>query len=104
MRWAATTPSCSHPELSSFFGKEISRDFIGHLRGAKLIASVPRSPTAGAPYTYVTTKEFLLEFGLDTLRDLPDFEALEHAGLLSKEKLLAGDIRWPQFAASSLGA
>ncbi|MBS4016801.1 MAG: SMC-Scp complex subunit ScpB, partial [Dechloromonas sp.] len=79
-------------ELSSFFGKEISRDLIGNLRGAKLIASGPRSPTPGAPYTYVTTKEFLLEFGLDTLRDLPDFEALEDAGLLSKEKLLAGDI------------
>ena len=79
-------------ELSSFFGKEISRDLIGHLRGTKLIASGPRSPTPGAPYTYVTTKEFLLEFGLDTLRDLPDFEALEDAGLLSKEKLLAGDI------------
>jgi segregation and condensation protein B len=79
-------------ELSSFFGKEISRDLIGHLRGAKLIASGPRSPTPGAPYTYVTTKDFLLAFGLDTLRDLPDFEALEDAGLLSKEKLLAGDI------------
>ncbi|SJM30254.1 conserved hypothetical protein [Mesorhizobium delmotii] len=79
-------------ELSSFFGKEISRDFVGHLRGADLIASGPRNPTPGAPYTYVTTKEFLLEFGLDTLRDLPDFEALEDAGLLSKEKLLAGDV------------
>ncbi|MGN6773485.1 MAG: SMC-Scp complex subunit ScpB, partial [Rhizobiaceae bacterium] len=52
----------------------------------------PRSPTPGAPYTYVTTKQFLLEFDLATLRDLPDFEALEDAGLLSKEKLLAGDI------------
>jgi segregation and condensation protein B len=50
----------------------------------RLIASGPRSPTPGAPYTYVTTKAFLLEFGLDTLRDLPDFEALEDAGLLSK--------------------
>ncbi|MBP0440390.1 SMC-Scp complex subunit ScpB [Tianweitania sediminis] len=79
-------------ELSSFFGKEVSRDLIGRLRGAKLIASGPRSPTPGAPYTYVTTKEFLLEFGLATLRDLPDFEALEDAGLLSKEKLLTGDI------------
>lgn len=79
-------------ELSSFFGKEVSRDLIGHLRGAGFIDSGPRSPTPGAPYTYVTTKEFLLEFGLDTLRDLPDFEALEDAGLLSKEKLLAGDI------------
>ena len=84
-------------ELSSFFGKEISRDLIGHLRGAKLVASGPRSPTPGAPYTYVTTKEFLLEFGLDTLRDLPDFEALEDAGLLSKEKLLAGDVM-PEFS------
>ncbi len=78
-------------ELSSFFGKEISRDLIGHLRGAGLIASGPRSPTPGAPYTYVTTKQFLLEFGLDTLRGLPDFEALEDAGLLSQKKLLAGD-------------
>jgi len=76
-------------ELSSFFGKEISRDLIGHLRGTGMIASGPRSPTPGAPYTYVTTKDFLLEFGLDTLRDLPDFEALEDAGLLSKDKLLA---------------
>ncbi|MGX5850874.1 SMC-Scp complex subunit ScpB [Mesorhizobium sp. PL10] len=84
-------------ELSSFFGKEISRDFIGHLRGAGLIASGPRSPTPGAPYTYVTTKEFLLEFGLDTLRDLPDIEALEDAGLLSKAKLLEGAIM-PDFA------
>lgn len=79
-------------ELSSFFGKEISRDLIGNLRSFGLIASGPRAPQPGAPYTYVTTKEFLLEFGLDTLRDLPDFEALEDAGLLSKEKLLAGDI------------
>jgi segregation and condensation protein B len=79
-------------ELSSFFGKEISRDLIGNLRSNGLIASGPRAPQPGAPYTYVTTKDFLLEFGLETLRDLPDFEALEDAGLLSKEKLLAGDI------------
>jgi segregation and condensation protein B len=84
-------------ELSAFFGKEISRDTIGTLRRQAFIASGPRSPTPGAPYTYVTTREFLLEFGLDTLRDLPDFEALEDAGLLSKEKLLAGDIM-PDFA------
>ncbi|WP_192180393.1 SMC-Scp complex subunit ScpB [Mesorhizobium amorphae] len=79
-------------ELSSFFGKEVSRDLIGVLRAQDLIASGPRSPQPGAPYTYVTTKNFLSQFGLDTLRDLPDFEALEDAGLLSKEKMLAGDI------------
>jgi segregation and condensation protein B len=78
-------------ELSAFFGREVSRDLIGTLRGQNFIASGPRSPTPGAPYTYVTTKEFLLQFGFDTLRDLPDFEALEDAGLLSKAALLAGD-------------
>ncbi|MET2831142.1 SMC-Scp complex subunit ScpB [Mesorhizobium shangrilense] len=79
-------------ELSSFFGKEVSRDLIGTLRSQDFIASGPRSPQPGAPYTYVTTKTFLSQFGFDTLRDLPDFEALEDAGLLSKAKLLAGDI------------
>ncbi|AZO45303.1 SMC-Scp complex subunit ScpB [Mesorhizobium sp. M7D.F.Ca.US.005.01.1.1] len=79
-------------ELSTFFGKEVSRDLIGVLRAQDLIASGPRSPQPGAPYTYVTTKDFLSQFGLDTLRQLPDFEALEDAGLLSKEKLLAGNI------------
>ncbi|RUW54576.1 SMC-Scp complex subunit ScpB [Mesorhizobium sp. M1A.F.Ca.ET.072.01.1.1] len=79
-------------ELSSFFGKEVSRDLIGVLRAQDLIASGPRSPQPGAPYTYVTTKNFLSQFGLDTLRQLPDFEALEDAGLLSREKLLAGAI------------
>ena len=79
-------------ELSQFFGREVSRDLIGHLRGLGFIASGPRAPQPGAPYTYVTTKGFLSHFGFDTLRDLPDMEMLEDAGLLSKEKLLAGEI------------
>ena len=84
-------------ELSTFFGKEISRDLIGNLRSFGFIASGPRAPQPGAPYTYLTTQAFLLEFGLETLHDLPDREALEDAGLLSKEKLLAGDIM-PDFS------
>ncbi|GLK70204.1 SMC-Scp complex subunit ScpB [Ancylobacter dichloromethanicus] len=79
-------------ELSQFFGREISRDTIGHLRRLGFVAAGPRSPQPGAPYTYVTTSEFLVHYGFDTLRDLPDMEALEDAGLLSKDMLLAGDI------------
>ncbi|MBS7546474.1 SMC-Scp complex subunit ScpB [Ancylobacter oerskovii] len=79
-------------ELSQFFGREISRDTIGHLRRLGFIAAGPRAPQPGAPYTYVTTREFLAHFGFDTLRDLPDMDALEDAGLLSKDRLLAGDI------------
>jgi chromosome segregation and condensation protein ScpB len=76
-------------DLSAFFGKEVSRDVIGHLRSLGFIAAGPRSPTPGAPYTFVTTKAFLSHFGFATLRDLPDMEMLEDAGLLSKDKLLA---------------
>ncbi|MCF1470055.1 SMC-Scp complex subunit ScpB [Agrobacterium vitis] len=74
----------SRSELSKIFGKEVSRDTIAALRGAGFIASGPRSPTPGAPYTYVTTKHFLSAFDMETLRDLPDIEALEDAGLLSR--------------------
>ena len=75
--------------LSKIFGKEVSRDTIGALRGAGFLASGPRSPTPGAPYTYVTTKHFLSAFGMETLRDLPDIEALEDAGLLSRAAVQA---------------
>ncbi|MGO6746627.1 SMC-Scp complex subunit ScpB [Rhizobium ruizarguesonis] len=79
-------------EISKIIGKEVSRDTIAHLRSLELVSSGPRSPQPGAPYTLVTTKTFLSHFGLESLRDLPDMEALEDAGLLSKEKLLAADI------------
>ncbi|ULJ82751.1 SMC-Scp complex subunit ScpB (plasmid) [Rhizobium sp. C104] len=71
-------------ELSKVFGKEISRDTIANLRGAGFLGSGPRSPTPGAPYSYVTTPHFLSAFGMETLRDLPNIEALEDAGLLSR--------------------
>ncbi|MGO7042171.1 SMC-Scp complex subunit ScpB [Rhizobium acaciae] len=79
-------------EISKIIGKEVGRDTIAHLRSLELVASGPRSPQPGAPYTLVTTKAFLSQFGLENLRDLPDLEALEDAGLLSKEKLLTADI------------
>ncbi|MDX3924376.1 MAG: SMC-Scp complex subunit ScpB [Shinella sp.] len=79
-------------ELSTIFGKEISRDTIAALRRAGFIASGPRSPTPGAPYTYVTTPDFLSAFGFDTLRDLPDIEMLEDAGLLSRARMDEADL------------
>jgi segregation and condensation protein B len=72
-------------DLSKIFGKEVSRDTIASLRNANFLASGPRSPTPGAPYTYVTTKQFLSAFGMQTLRDLPDIEALEDAGLIDRQ-------------------
>ena len=72
-------------EISDMFGREISRDLIAALREEGLIAAGPRSPKLGAPYAYVTTEKFLLEFGFESLRDLPDIEALKDAGLMPAE-------------------
>src|SRR5271165_1830215 len=69
-------------EMSEMFGREISRDLIAGLREEGLIAAGLRSPKVGAPYAFVTTEKFLFEFGLESLRDLPDLEELEDAGLL----------------------
>ena len=67
--------------LKDIFGKEISRDLIGRLHARKLIATGPRSPRRGAPYTFVTTEQFLVAFDLETLQDLPDREQMADAGL-----------------------
>lgn len=76
-------------DLTKIFGKEVSRDTIASLRDGGFLTSGPRSPTPGAPYTYVTTPHFLSTFGFDTLRDLPDIEMLEDAGLLSRQQMSA---------------
>lgn len=60
--------------LADIFGKEVSRDLLARLRYMKLIADGPRAPRRGAPHTFVTTPEFLAQFDLQSLRDLPELE------------------------------
>jgi segregation and condensation protein B len=71
----------SRDGLKDIFGKEVSRDLIGRLAERDLIGTGPREPRRGAPYTYVTTETFLAAFGMQSLRDLPDPEQLDDAGL-----------------------
>lgn len=71
----------SREGLKDIFGKEISRDLIGRLAERDLISTGPREPRRGAPYTFVTTEAFLAAFGMQSLRDLPDPEQLDDAGL-----------------------
>ena len=70
--------------LKDIFGKEISRDLVGRLHAQGLIATGPRAPRRGAPYTFVTTDAFLAAFGMESLRDLPDREQLGDAGLAAR--------------------
>jgi chromosome segregation and condensation protein ScpB len=74
-------------QVADILGKPISRDAIAALRSFGLIATGPRSPQPGAPYTYVTTPAFLSLAGLASLRDLPNLDRLEEAGLLGKAPL-----------------
>jgi chromosome segregation and condensation protein ScpB len=74
-------------QVADILGKPISRDAIATLRRFGLIATGPRSPQPGAPYTYVTAPAFLELAGLASLRDLPDLDRLEEAGLLGKAPL-----------------
>ncbi len=75
----------SRDGLRDIFGKEISRDLIGRLHAGDLISTGPREPRRGAPYTFVTTEQFLIAFGMQSLRDLPDREQLADAGVFGAE-------------------
>jgi segregation and condensation protein B len=74
-------------QIADILGKPVSRDAIAALRSFGLIATGPRSPQPGAPYTYVTTPAFLELSGLASLRDLPDLDRLEAAGLFGRAPL-----------------
>ncbi|HEY8163884.1 MAG TPA: SMC-Scp complex subunit ScpB [Methylocystis sp.] len=67
--------------LSRLAGHDVSRDVLGRLKSAGVIAPGPRAPEPGAPIAWVTTSRFLEMFALGSLRDLPDLDALDAAGM-----------------------
>ena len=69
-------------EIESVRGIRCDRVIEGLIK-KKLIAEVGRSSTVGRPLLYGTTDEFLKQFGLETLKDLPDIEDIE--GVMSEE-------------------
>jgi len=65
----------------------------------RLVRIAGRKEVVGKPFLYATTREFLIHFGLKSLRDLPPLEEFEEtfggltegAGAGGSERLLAGD-------------
>ena len=85
-------------ELSSFFGKEISRDLIGHLRGARLDRVRPAQPDSRArPTPMSRPKSSCSSSGSTRCATCRISRRSRTPGCSSKEKLLAGDIM-PGFA------
>lgn len=70
------------PEIREIRGVDPA-GVINTLLEKKLVTTAGRKEVLGKPILYKTTREFLLQFGLSGLRDLPtlkEFEAMAQAG------------------------
>lgn len=86
------------PEVAELRGVN-SHGVIQTLLERRLIRIAGRRPVVGKPFVYRTTTEFLTQFGLDTLKDLPPLEDFEEAlGLEGSE--LQEELPLPEEAGS----
>jgi segregation and condensation protein B len=81
------------PEIMEIRGVQ-GAGVLKTLLDRKLIANAGRKAVVGKPMLYKTTKEFLLQFGLNTLTELPtlkEFEELRRMALSDDDDVLGGD-------------
>jgi segregation and condensation protein B len=69
-------------EVEEIRGVTLAKGTLDLLMEAGWVMPKGRRETVGRPTTWGTTDGFLLHFGLDSLRDLPDIDELKAAGLL----------------------
>ncbi len=69
-------------EIEEIRGVSTSKGTLDVLLETTWIRIRGRRRTPGRPVTYGTTEEFLVHFGLETVKDLPGLEELKGAGLL----------------------
>jgi segregation and condensation protein B len=69
-------------EIEDIRGVAISKGTLDILMEAGWVRPKGRRQTPGKPVTYGTSDEFLVHFGIESLKDLPGFEELKAAGLL----------------------
>jgi len=69
-------------EIEEIRGVALGKGTLDTLMEAGWVHPRGRRMTPGRPLIWVTTKEFLTHFGLDTLGDLPGIDELRAAGLL----------------------
>src|ERR1019366_3944457 len=69
------------PEIMEIRGVQ-GAGVLKTLLDRKLIAEAGRKDVVGRPLTYKTTKEFLVQFGLKDLKELPTLKEFEELGRL----------------------
>ena len=72
----------TRPEIEEMRGVSISRGVMDALMEFGWIRPGRRRDAPGRPLTWVTTREFLLHFGLDGVADLPGVAELRSLGML----------------------
>ncbi len=69
-------------EIEDIRGVTISKGTLDVLIEAGWVKLMGRRKTPGRPVTYGSTEEFLIHFGIETIKDLPGVKELKAAGLL----------------------
>ena len=71
-------------EIEAIRGVCIYKGLLDSLLETGWINLGPRREAPGRPVTFITTNSFLDYFGLQTVRDMPNFDELSEAGLLGQ--------------------
>ncbi len=77
-------------EIEDLRGVALSQGTLEVLLEAGFVEPKGRRETPGRPATWGTTRQFLVHFGLSSLKDLPRLDELKAAGLLSANPTLPG--------------
>ena len=67
-------------EIEDIRGVSLYKGLMDTLLDAKWVSIGQRRDTPGIPVTYITTNDFLDHFGLNAVKDLPNFKELKEAG------------------------
>jgi len=78
-------------EIEEIRGVALGKGTLDTLMEAGWVRPKGRRMTPGRPLIWVTTKEFLAHFGLDSLGDLPGVDELRAAGLLDLTPPVLGE-------------
>jgi segregation and condensation protein B len=72
-------------EIEEIRGVTVSKGTLDVLMETGWVRPVGRRQTPGRPVTYGVTDDFLIHFGLESVKDLPGIDELKAAGLLDSD-------------------
>jgi len=81
----------------------VSKGALDVLMEARWVRMRGRRKAPGRPITYGTTTDFLVEFGLNAIADLPGLDELKGAGLFEGKLPVGYDIPQPDDASAAQG-